>query len=96
MDNLDDKLREILEQPGMVWAPKGEYDPFLEKLIVQIRKAFEDDMNGKNFKVVPMDSNLMTGQEWLSKYEEETKHLAGALNADRFFEAAKKAAGLDG
>lgn len=88
--NLDDKLKKILVT-DMMTKDLGD------SLVAQIKQAFHDEYLMVEY---PKDGHttIMTGQEWVSRFEKEIDGVAFPPEAyDTFYrmlEAARKAGGL--
>lgn len=107
MSELDKKLEEIVTEAYNVDSCCYGYDDSeVKQTVEEVKQAFIDDgwrNLGKHTSyechVDPRFANMMTGQEWYSKFLEEIErrqdYSLGAISTLIAKEIAKKAAGIE-
>lgn len=110
VNNLDDKLREIIGYCAESYYPEHEYgnthkeqnQKYLEEAVGRIIQVFQDYgvppkvSDGTLYPLLLKEKNgWMTGQEWYNRFVYEAKH-TGYFNEDlSLCIAAKRASGID-
>lgn len=103
MNELDEKLEETLKKGTFVSKGADKVFFTFDGIIEEVKQAFIDDgwveklssIHGVN---VVVDHNLMTGEEWLARFEQEIPTWSQgdrtALGFERvYLEAAKRVSG---